>query len=153
MTRGLTLFMLWLVLAAGLARAVEPESPLLTVSMPGKTLDQSYESLLRAINQHNYTFVRDQSIDSRLVPEQWEAKNVRVVYFCNFNKMDQALSLDVRAAQFLPCRITLIEHDKGVDLMAINPAWASQGLGNPLLHPHCLELKADYLAIMEEAAL
>jgi cytochrome c oxidase cbb3-type subunit 3 len=97
--------------------------------------------------------VRDQSIDSRLVPQQWEAKHVRIVYFCNFAKMDRALSLDIRSAQFLPCRITLIETAQGVDLMAVNPAWSSLSLGNPLLYPQCLDLKRDYLAIMEEAAL
>jgi cytochrome c oxidase cbb3-type subunit 3 len=135
------------------AEDIQPEPPLLTAELPGKTIDQAYEALLRAIGQQNYTFVRDQAIDSRLVPQQWEAKNVRIVYFCNFAKMDRALSIDVRAAQFLPCRITLIETAKGVDLMAINPAWSSLSLGNPLLHPHCLELKRDYLAIMDEAAL
>ncbi len=149
----LVVILVGLLLPLGLARAMEPEPPLLTVSLPGMALDEAYENVLRSINQHNYTFVRDQAIDSRLVPQQWEARNVRIVYFCNFSKMDRALSLDVRAAQFLPCRITLIEQDDRVDLVAINPAWASQNLGNPLLHPLCLELKRDYLAIMEEASL
>ncbi len=150
---------LWLCLAGSaraqvlLATPLPVEPPLLTVSLPGKSIDQAYESLLRAIGQQNYTFVRDQAIDSRLVPQQWEAKNVRIVYFCNFAKMDRALSIDIRAAQILPCRITLIETAKGVDLMAINPAWSSLNLGNPLLYPQCQELKRDYLAIMEEAAL
>jgi cytochrome c oxidase cbb3-type subunit III len=148
------LFLFWLC-APGLIQAqdIQPESPLLTIELPGKTIDQAYDALLRAINQRNYTFVREQAIDSRLVPQQWETKNVRIVYFCNFAKMDRALSIDVRAAQFLPCRITLIETTKGVDLMAINPAWSSLSLGNPLLHPQCLELKGDYLAIMDEASL
>lgn len=147
-------FLLWLCLPAlAQAQAIVPEPPLLSVTLPGKTLDQAHESLLRAIGQHNYNFVRDQAIDSRLVPQQWEAKNVRIVYFCNFAKMDRALSIDIRAAQFLPCRITLIEHAKGVDMVAVNPAWTSLSLGNPLLYPQCLELKRDYLAIMEEAAL
>jgi cytochrome c oxidase cbb3-type subunit 3 len=144
----------WLLLPAWLhAQEIQPEPPLLTVSLPGKTIDQAYEGLLRAIGQHNFTFVRDQAIDSRLVPQRWEARNIRIVYFCNFAMMDRALSLDIRAAQFLPCRITLIEKADGVDLVAINPAWSSLSLSNPLLHPQCLELKRDYLAIMDEAAL
>lgn len=146
------LFALWLCWP-GLALAQTVEPPLLTVAAPGKSLDEAYESLMRAIGQHNYTFVRDQAIDSRLVPQQWETKNLRIVYFCNFNKMDRALSTDIRAAQFLPCRITLIETASGVEMVAINPAWSSIILGNPLLHPQCLELKQDYLAIMDEAAL
>ncbi len=148
------LLALWLCLPlAAPAQEIASEPPLISVSLPDRSLDQAYESLLGAIVRHNYTFVRDQAIDSRLVPPQWEARNVRIVYFCNFARMDRALSIDIRAAQFLPCRITLIETGKGVEMVAINPAWSSQSLGNPLLHPQCLELKRDYLAIMDEAAL
>ena len=51
----------------------------------------------------------------------------------------------------LPCRVTLVETPTGVDLIAINPAWVSQDM--PALSELCQELKQDYLAILEEAAL
>jgi hypothetical protein len=40
-----------------------------------------------------------------------------------------------------------------VDLVVVNPAWVSESMGNPLLHQDCQQLKADYLGILEEAAL
>jgi cytochrome c oxidase cbb3-type subunit 3 len=129
------------------------EPPLLNVTIKGKTLDQVTESLINAINSNNYSFVRQQAIDSRLVPTDWEAKSVRIVYFCNFDTMNRALALDTRASEFLPCRITLIEIKDGVELMAVNPAWVSLRLGNYRLHEYCVKLKADYQAIMNEAAL
>lgn len=129
------------------------EPPLLNVAIKGKSIDQAVESVIQAINNNNYSFVRQQAIDSRLVPTDWEAKSVRIVYFCNFDTMNRALALDTRAAEFLPCRITLIETKDGVELMAVNPAWASLRLGNYRLHEYCLKLKVDYLAIMNEAAL
>lgn len=141
------------LLLLGLSAQAADEPALLSRVLPGKTLDQATEALKAAITSHNYTFVRDQAIDSRLVPQTWETKSVRVIYFCNFSKMNRALSIDVRAAQFLPCRITLFEKDGQVEMVAVNPAWASLALGNPLLHQDCLELKRDYLGIMEEAAL
>ncbi|MCP5278078.1 MAG: DUF302 domain-containing protein [Thiobacillus sp.] len=149
------LLLLWLLAGLGLvgqARA-EPEQAMLTQSLPGKTMEQAIQDVKNAIASHNYTFVREQAIDSRLVPQGWEAGSAYIVYFCNFAKMNRALAIDVRAAQFLPCRVTLLETPAGVELVVVNPAWVSESLGNPLLHLDCLQLKADYLAILEEAAL
>lgn len=148
--KGLPLLLLSFCFAA-LVHAAEP--PLLNVHVPGKSLDEVTATLKQAITAHNYTFVREQAIDSRLVPTDWEAKSVRIVYFCNFAKMDAALRRDVRTTQVMPCRVTLIEGAKGVDLVAINPAWVSEQWDAADLQPHCVRLKQDYQAILEEAAL
>jgi cytochrome c oxidase cbb3-type subunit 3 len=136
---------------AATAHAEEPA--LLTVRASGKGMEDVTRDLIQSIGTHNYSFVRQQSIDSRLVPTEWEAADTRIVYFCNFAQMDRALSLDARAAEFLPCRVTLIETRNGIEMVAINPAWVSERLNNPALHGECMKLKQDYLDIMNEAAL
>jgi len=144
--------LLFLTLVGGTSAA--DEMPILIRSLPGYSLDQANTALINAITNHNYTFVRQQAADARLVPQTLEGRKVRIIYFCNFAKMERALNIDVRAAQILPCRFTLVEAENGsVSLIAINPAWVSEGLNNPLLHPDCLELKRDYLAIMDEVSL
>jgi cytochrome c oxidase cbb3-type subunit 3 len=143
-----------ILLFSALARIAEAAEPaLLTQILPGRSLEQATEVLKQSILAHNYTFVRQQAIDSRLVPVEWEAKSVRIVYFCNFDMMDAALRRNNLTTQIMPCRITLIEGDKGVALVAVNPAWISEQWNAPDLQPGCLQLKADYLAILEEAAL
>jgi cytochrome c oxidase cbb3-type subunit 3 len=142
-----------LIPLAAQAQEQEEEPPMLNALIKGSTIEQATESVIRAINSHNYSFVRQQSIDSHLVPQAWEAKSVRIVYFCNFDTMSKALALDTRASEFIPCRITLIETRNGVELMAVNPAWVSLRLGNYRLHEYCLKLKGDYQAIMSEATL
>lgn len=129
------------------------EEMILTTTAQGRNIDAAVAALNQAIVNHNYTFVREQAIDSRLVPYAQEVRSVRLVYFCNFAKMNHALKLDPRAAQMLPCRVTLVETPSGVDLIAVNPAWVSQNLGNPALHAECKNLKQDYLAILEEASM
>lgn len=129
------------------------EPALLTVAAPGKDMEAVTRDLIQSIGAHNYSFVRQQAIDSRLVPQAWEAGNVRIIYFCNFAQMNRALSIDGRAAEFLPCRVTLIQTRDGIEIVAINPAWVSERLNNPLLHPDCLKLKQDYLDIMKEASI
>ena len=144
---------LGLLLWAGLARADMAEPMILTATLPGKSMEQAVAALNQAVASNNYTFVRQQAIDSRLVPYAQEVRSVRLFYFCNFARMDKALRLDPRAAQMMPCRITLVETPAGVDLMAVNPAWVSLSMDNPALHAECLELKKDYQAILEEASL
>jgi cytochrome c oxidase cbb3-type subunit 3 len=138
-------------LMTSMARAEEPA--LLTVRAPNKGMEEAIHDLLQSISAHNYTFVRQQSIDNRLVPQAWEAAHTRIVYFCNFAQMNRALTLDARATEFLPCRVTLFQTRDGIEMVAINPAWVSERLNNPALHPDCLKLKQDYLDIMNEAAL
>lgn len=155
MLRTLTRLTLILLLLS-LARVAwaSSEVPILIRQLPGRSLDQVNAALLSAITNHNYTFVRQQAVNARLVPQDLEGRKVRIVYFCNFAKMERALNIDVRAAQMLPCRFTLVEAEDGsVTLIAINPAWVSEGLNNPLLHSDCLELKRDYLSIMDEVSL
>ncbi|MFO7543452.1 MAG: DUF302 domain-containing protein [Thiobacillus sp.] len=151
------LALLWMCLllpaAAQAVDGAQEEPALLNALIKDSTIDQATERITQAISSNNHTFVRQQQIDNRLVPAEWEAKSVRIVYFCNFDTMSRALALDTRASEFLPCRITLIETEKGVELMAVNPAWVSLRLGNYRLHEYCLKLKVDYQAIMNEAAL
>ncbi|MDD5390095.1 MAG: DUF302 domain-containing protein [Gallionellaceae bacterium] len=153
MTKRIPYFLLVLFLfaLARMAPAAEPEPMLLTASAQGRNMEQAVAALGQAIVAHNYTFVRQQAIDSRLVPYAREVRSVRLVYFCNFAKMDRVLRLDPRATQLMPCRVTLVETPSGVDLIAVNPAWVSQNV--PALHGECQELKNDYLAILEEASL
>jgi hypothetical protein len=144
----LILVLSWLSLVA---HAAEPEPMLLSASARGKTMEQAMAALGQAIVNHNYAFVRQQAIDSRLVPYVQEVRSVRLVYFCNFARMDRVLRLDPRATQMMPCRVTLVETSTGVDMIAVNPAWISQNI--PGLHEECQDLKRDYQAILEEASL
>jgi len=145
--------LLQVILGAAAAATYAQEPALLTVSAPGKSMEVATHDLIQSIGMHNYSFVRQQAIDSRLVPQDWEASNVRIIYFCNFAQMHRALALDARAAEFLPCRVTLIQTRDGIEMVAINPVWVSERLNNPLLHPDCVKLKQDYLNIMQEAAI
>ncbi len=147
----LALFLAGVTSAAESVPALAPEPMILTATARGRGMEAAVAALNQAIVNHNYTFVRQQAIDSRLVPYAEEVRSMRLVYFCNFAKMDKALRLDARASQVLPCRVTLVETPTGVELIAVNPAWVAQNM--PGLHEECQELKRDYLAILEEASL
>lgn len=152
--RHLFLFLafFWVGVSGALA-AEEPEPVILTATAAGKNINEAMFALYWAVAGHNYSFVRQQAIDSRLVPYGQEVRSVRVFYFCNMERMDRTLRLDPRAAQMIPYRITLVETPTGVDMMAVNPAWIAQNLDNPSLWADARELKRDYLSILDEATL
>ena len=150
-------FCWWMLFLVGwfsaLPAAAQGEEPLLNVFVKGGQIEQVSAALIKAIGSNNYAYVRQQTIDRGLVPTDWDVQSVRIIYFCNFDMMQRALALDTRVTSFLPCRITLIETARGVDLMAVNPAWVSTRLGNYRLHEYCVKMKRDYLTIMREVAL
>ena len=71
------------------------EPMILTVTLAGADMERAAAALHQAVTSHNYTFVRQQAIDSRLVPYAQEVRSVRLYYFCNFDKMDRALLLTI----------------------------------------------------------
>ena len=151
--RWLCLLFVYLGLVHSVAANAGEEEPMLNVLLKGGNIEQASESLIQAVNNNNFSFIRQQSIDSQLVPVEREARTVRILYFCNFDLMSRALAIDTRTAEFLPCRITLTETADGVEMTAVNPAWVSRRLGNERLHEYCLRMKSDYLNIKNEVAL
>lgn len=116
--------------------------------------EDTLESLKRAIIGMNFVHIRDQQLDSGLVPEGKESKKHMMVYFCNFNFLYDSLTIDPRVGMFLPCRITIVENEDGeVKLMTINPKHLSRLFNNNDLDNACNEMYDVYVSILEEAVL
>ena len=45
-----------------------------------------------------------------------------------WRQCNRGMAIDVRAAQFLPCRITLLETPAGVEMAVVDPPWVSESL-------------------------
>lgn len=153
--------LLWLfVFAIGLSlptvgggeEAVRQVSPLITVTTT-KSMPQALADLKDAIINHNYVFIRQQDIDSRLTDTGTENGQVKLVYFCKFSMLDQALKADRRVGVFLPCKITLIQKADHIEMIAINPKAISKQLNEEKLNKLCERLTQDYSDILEEARL
>lgn len=114
----------------------------------------SVENLKRAAVGKNFRIIRIQNLEDGLFPEGKQNRKQVIVYFCNFNFINKALSLDPRVGLFLPCRVTVVEGEDGVvRLMAINPKYMSRMYNNAELDDACLQMHDIYVSIMEEATL
>ena len=131
--------------------AIEEEPTLIYDSPFG--LDKTIEMLKRAILGKNFRLIRVQTFDDGFVPKEKEQASKSIVYFCNFGFLNQALAIDPRVGMFLPCRITVVEREGKVQVMAINPMHLSRLFNNSELDKACIEMRDLYVEILEEATI
>jgi cytochrome c oxidase cbb3-type subunit 3 len=116
-------------------------------------LKTTIENLKKAAIANNFVLIREQALNSGLAPQNREDAKQHIVYFCNFDFVNQALATDPRVGLFLPCRITIVEQNGKVMLMSVNPRRLSRIFNNSELNEMCDQMTKRYKAIMEEATL
>ncbi len=131
---------------------LETEQAVLTMDSP-YDLKTTIENVKQAVSSNNFVFIREQSLDQGLAPAGQEDPRQHIIYFCNFSMLNAALATDPRVGLFLPCRITVVEQNGKVKMMAVNPKRLSKIFNNAELNTLCDEMTRHYLAIMEEAAI
>ena len=124
---------------------IEAESPY--------DLETTVENIKRSAIGKNFRIIRVQELDKGLVEEGKENKSQVIIYFCNFQTLNEALAVDTRVGQFLPCRITVVETAGVVKVMAINPKRLSYLFNNDELNKLCAQMHDLYVEMIEEANL
>jgi len=134
------------------AKPVETDEATIVMESP-YDLKTTIENVKRAVSASNFAFIREQPLNTGLVAEGSEDPKQHIVYFCNFGLLNQALATDPRVGLFLPCRITVVEKNGKVSIMAINPKRLAHIYNNSELDEMCDRLTKMYIAAMEEAVL
>ena len=115
---------------------------------------QTIKNIERAAVGKNFRLIRNQTMDDGFVKKEQESNKQTIVYFCNFGMLNEALTIDPRVGLFLPCRVTVVEHEDGkVEVMAINPKYLSVIFNNQELDKLCDGMYETYVNIIEEATL
>lgn len=115
--------------------------------------EDTVANVKKAIVGANFRLIRIQLFEEGYVPKGKENKKKLIIYFCNFNMLNEALALDPRAGLFLPCRITVVENKGKVEVVAINPKVLSKSFNNSVLDSICDRMVETYREIIEEATL
>ncbi len=128
----------------------EKLEPIISYESPN-SLEKTVESIERAAIGKNFRIIRKQYLNQGLVKAGQENKKQVMIYFCNFNLLNRALAIDPRIGLFLPCRITALEKDGKVLVMASNPLYMSRLFNNEKLTKLCQEMYDVYSDIVEES--
>ena len=134
------------------AKLIETGEAVISMESP-YDLKTTVDNVKRSVASSNFVFIREQALNAGLVAEGLEDTQQHIVYFCNFNLLNQALATDPRVGLFLPCRITVVEQGGKVLMMAVNPKRLSRIFNNSELNEMCDEVTKMYISVMEEAAL
>jgi len=131
---------------------LEDESAVISIDSP-YDMEETLENLKQAITDQNFTLIRIEPLDTALAVAGEENKKQMVLHFCNFGFLYEALSIDPRIGIFLPCRITVVESEGKVKVMAINPLRLSKLFNNDELHAACKKMHDIYATLLEDATL
>lgn len=131
-------------------REEAPESPVIQYES-SYDLETTLENLKQSVIGHNFRVIREQPLEQGLAEEGQEDRRAIILYFCDFGFLNKALAIDPRVGLFLPCRVTLLETDHGVQVMSINPKNLSHLFNNRELDKACQRMHDLYSEIMEEA--
>ncbi len=116
-------------------------------------MKETIAALKRAIIGENFRIIRVQTLDSGLVEKSQEDPHKVIIYFCNFQLLNDALAVDPRIGLFLPCRVTVVERQGKVLVYALNPKRLSYLFNNAELNKLCDNMSEVYISIIEEATL
>ncbi len=117
------------------------------------TLKETVENLKDAIVSQNFILIREDTLEHGLVQEGEDDPTEKILHFCNFKFLYEALEVDPRIGMFLPCRVTVTETDGKVMVTTINPVYLGRLFNNDELHEYCVKMKELYTAILEDATL
>jgi len=117
------------------------------------TFEKTLDNLKKAVVGKNFKIIRQQTLDDGLVDAKNQNKKQIILYFCNFQFLNESLALDPRVGLFLPCRITIVQDGDTVKVMAINPLRLSKLFNNIELDNACKSMTDIYTDIIEEATL
>lgn len=117
------------------------------------SLEETVENLKDAIISQNFIIIREDTLEHGLVREGQDDPSERILHFCNFKFLYDALEVDPRIGMFLPCRVTVTEIDGKVTVTTINPVYLGRLFNNDELHEYCVEMKELYTTILEDATL
>lgn len=129
------------------------DEPAVIIKESPYTLKETVNNLKNAVSSMNFRLIRVQNLDTGLAEKGKEDKNQVIIYSCNFNLLDQALKIDPRVGLFLPCRVTVVEHEGKVLVMFANPHRMSEIFNNNELDNMCIDLKSVYEEMIDEALL
>lgn len=138
---------------AALRQALPPKDarPVLIFQSP-RGFAETVHKLKQAMVARNFRVIREGPLESGLVGRGRENKRQWVIYFGNLELLDKPLKTDPRLGLFLPGRVTVVEQDGVVRVMAVNPLVVNALFNNDGLAAAIEALYQTYLDVLGEAA-
>lgn len=117
------------------------------------SVEETIANIKAAAIGYNFRYIREQALNRGFVEAGQENNEQYLVYFCNFNFLNQVLSVDPRVGMFLPFRATIMKKGDTVLVMTVNPDYLCSLFNNNELEQGCAFMSEKYEAMLEESTL
>jgi len=112
---------------------------------------QTIENIKQAVANSGYTVVREQLLGEGIISPDAGERRQYVVYFASLKMLSDGLAHDPRMGLFLPGKITIVEHEGVVQVLASNPEQYDALFNNVALSDFTEMLYRTYQTILREA--
>jgi len=93
-----------------------------------KAIDDVSASLEKITPEHNFRILAVHNVKETLAEKGFEIKPLKIYEVCNAGFAHKALSKDINAAMFMPCKIVLRQEDNKTVITLVKPSMISQML-------------------------
>jgi cytochrome c oxidase cbb3-type subunit 3 len=124
--------------------------PVLTYSVD-TGFDETVARIREVLSASNYRVFPDRYLEQGLTDEFSVNKRQKVIRFCNFEKLYEAIRIEPRLGTVLPCKMTIIENEQGeVKILTANIRAQSKLFNNKKLDWVAAEVEKSYAEVLEE---
>jgi cytochrome c oxidase cbb3-type subunit 3 len=130
--------------------AASPAVPAAYVEMESPYgFEETIRRLKEVLPKHEMQFVREQNVWDGL-PES-PAARARILFFCDFELLNQAKAVEPSIGQSMPCRFTVLESSGKVKILAVTPDEYLSISARERLGDYCHRLEDRYNTALWEA--
>lgn len=127
-----------------------PESPVFVYEVEG-SFDETVAKIREVLNSSNYRVFPDRYLEQGLTDEFSTNKRQKIIRFCNFKKLYDAIRIEPRLGTVLPCKMTIIETEDGtVKIITANVRAQIAFFNNKQLEKIVDDVEQSYADIIEE---
>jgi cytochrome c oxidase cbb3-type subunit 3 len=137
-----------LLLAIPLLAGLPARGAYLEVDSPYR-FDETIQRLKTVLPLHELQFVREQDIWDGL-PDSPTAR-AKILFFCNFDLLNEAKAVEPSIGQAMPCRFTVLESEGKVKVLAVTPDEYMSQSARERLDGVCDTLQDRYTTALWEA--
>lgn len=132
------------------AKVLDSENPIL-IRTSAYNVAETSERVKEAFSRFNMRVIRTVPFNQGMVEAKDENPQQMIVDACDFGFLNKALAVDPRVGLFLPCRVTITQHNDKVLVMTINPKRLAAIFNNSELNQLCDEMSKIYNDLLDEA--
>lgn len=113
--------------------------------------DETVERIREVLNASNYRVFPDRYLEQGLTDEFSTNKRQKIIRFCNFKKLYDAIRIEPRLGTVLPCKMTIIETEDGtVKIITANVRAQIDFFNNKQLEKVVDDVEQSYADIIDE---